>query len=392
MDYTSIRFTNVGPIEDGTIRKDKMSIFMGPNNSGKSIAAKIIHGICQSHSSQHGAPAPAGPAAQLDGDAKSALEFAADTVTMARHAGLRPDDVPTHGKDISSLAVHGADGLKEFDFAAAKGNSPAHHMSLARDRAMDDLKRSIYMPATRAGTAQYVMSILHLFTRMAQVQHNLLNQILGVVKSEDEKIGSGTIPVNPDQLLADPFSTDLARHVAMVIEVITSGLDKRAQDMFGRLFPGAILTEERLGVPSITYNDPSGHRAGIESVGSGIASLLPLVAGIYRIGQGGVYIIEEPESHLEPQRLLDLTDEILRIADETGISVVITTQSDFFVQKILSLVSSGRLSQSDLGVYYFRRTADSLTRIRRIHVEKTGEAEQEMFTKATDSLIAGFSE
>lgn len=70
--------------------------------------------------------------------------------------------------------------------------------------------------------------------------------------------------------------------------------------------------------------------------------------------------------------------------------MVLTTQSDFLVQKVLSLVSSGRLDRSDLGLYYLRRPADSLTRIEKLHVEKTGEAEQEMFTRAMDSLIGGF--
>ena len=70
--------------------------------------------------------------------------------------------------------------------------------------------------------------------------------------------------------------------------------------------------------------------------------------------------------------------------------MVVTTQSDFLVQKVLSLVSSGRLDRSDLGLYYLHRPADSLTRIEKLRVEKTGEAEQEMFTRAMDSLIEGF--
>ena len=392
MKYASVDFTNVGPIEEGTIRRDKLSVLIGPNNSGKTIAAKIIHGICQMDEGRGQQRDPAGAEAPPDAAGATTLASAIAAATLILHAGLQPGTIPTQGKKTSALSVHIIDGSKrDFNLASARGNSLAYGMSLASGADSGGIRSSMYLPATRAGGTQHFLGSIRTLAKMARMQSRLFGQMLSVAASEKEKIGDILPSVGPDELLVDPSFGDLPSYVEAVIETMKSGLDEKAAETFSRLFPGSIRVMGSSGVPSIAYDDPSGHRAEIEHAGSGVISLLPLVAGIHRIEAGGVCVLEEPESHLEPQRQLVLMDEILRIANENGIGVVVTTQSDFLVQKILSLVSSGRLGQSDVGLYYFRRPESSLTRVQRLRVDKTGEAEQEMFTKAQDSLIAGFS-
>lgn len=392
MKYAGVDFTNVGPIEEGTIRRDMLSVFIGPNNSGKTIAAKIIHGICQMDEGQGRRRAPAGAGAPPGAAGARTLASAIAAATLIRHAGLQPDAIPAQGKKASAVSVHGFDGSRrDFDLASARGNHLAYGMSLATSTDSACIRRSMYLPAARAGGTQHFLGSIRTLAKMARMQSRLLGQMLSVAASGKEKIGDIMPSVSPDELLVDPSFGDLPSYVETVIETMKSGLDEKATETFSRLFPGSITAMGRSGVPFVAYGDPSGHRAAIEHAGSGVISLLPLVAGIHRIEAGGVCVLEDPESHLEPRRQLALMDEILRIANENRIGVVVTTQSDFLVQKILSLVSSGRLGQSDVGLYYFRRPENSLTRIERLRVDKTGEAEQEMFTKALDSLIAGFS-
>lgn len=392
MEYARIGFANVGPIAEGTVHRHKMSVFVGPNNSGKTIAAKIIHGVCQAAApGRRRRPAPAGVSLASDKRGRDALDSAADAMTVIRHARLRPDDVPTHGRKTSSLSVHCQRGSKRrLDLALARGNPLARSVSLSRDQGTDDAKRSVYLPTTRAGGAQYVPNTIRMTMGIAHMQSNLIDQIMTAAEVIGEKI-TPAASADMGQILGEFSLGDTTQYIDIMCEVLKDGLDQKAQATLGRLFPGSIQVAERWGLPVITYEDPSGHSAEIGSAGSGVGSLLALVAGMHRVGRGGTFILEEPESHLEPQRQLALVDEVLRTADENGIGVVITTQSDFLVQKVLSLVSSGRLDQSDLGLYYFNRPPGSLTRIQRLRVDKTGEAEQEMFTKAIDSLIAGFS-
>ena len=40
-----IRFRNFGPIKDGTIKVKPLTIFIGPNNAGKSYAATLIYAL-----------------------------------------------------------------------------------------------------------------------------------------------------------------------------------------------------------------------------------------------------------------------------------------------------------------------------------------------------------
>lgn len=391
MKYGSIDFTNVGPIEDGTVHRDKLSVLIGPNNSGKTIAAKIIHGVCQMDERQDRPQVPSGVTMPSDRESVEALSSIVDTMMLIQHAGLRPDSAAMQGKKTSLIAVHGKDGSeREFNLATAKGNQLAFNISLAGANGLDKVGRSMYLPATRAGSTQYLLATMRLLVKMTQMQSNLLSQVISAFKVEKEKASNITPSILPDDVLIDPSLGDLTRYIGPVLETMVNGLTKESQETFSKLFPGSINIMERSGAPLITYDDPSGHQAEITSVGSGVVSLLPIVAGIHRVEAEGTCVIEEPESHLEPQKQLVLMDEILRIANEKRVSMVVTTQSDFLVQKVLSLVSSGSLDRSDLGLYYLRRPADSLTRIEKLHVEKTGEAEQEMFTRAMDSLIKGF--
>lgn len=390
MEYNKIVLANVGPIRDGIIHRDKMSVFIGPNNAGKTTAAKIIHGVCQAAEPGR---RQAGAASTSGKGSGSAIKSAADAITVIRRAGLRPDDLPTHGRKTSSLSVHGPSGQKRrLDLMSAGNNPLAHSMSLAEDRGGGDAGRSVYLPATRAGGVRHIMNSMRAIGKIAHMQSDLLSQMLTAAEAEVRTLRSGSSSADTaGQLLAGSPLGDLEQCVGIMMEVLEGGLDEKAQGALGRLLSGSIQVETRLGMPVVTYADPSGHRAEIGHAGSGAGSLLALAAGLHRVGQGGTFIVEDPESHLEPQAQLAVIDEMLRAADENGIGVVITTQSDFLVQKVLSLVSSGRLGRSDLGLYYFDRPPGKLTSVQRLRVDETGEAEQEMSTRAINSLIAGFS-
>lgn len=47
MEWTEISPRGVGPIEQGTISNNRANVFPGPNNSGKSIASRVIYGLMQ---------------------------------------------------------------------------------------------------------------------------------------------------------------------------------------------------------------------------------------------------------------------------------------------------------------------------------------------------------
>lgn len=100
-------------------------------------------------------------------------------------------------------------------------------------------------------------------------------------------------------------------------------------------------------------------------------------------------IIEDPEAHMEPIRQMKIADEVVRVALARDIRLVLTTHSDYVVHTLLRLVAGRILRPDDLGLYYFRRKGGSPTLVEKIAIDKTGEAEQEMFTEALDILAEG---
>lgn len=72
-----------------------------------------------------------------------------------------------------------------------------------------------------------------------------------------------------------------------------------------------------------------------------------MAAGVRRVEQGGVLIVEESWPRLEPQRQLAMVGEALCAAGKNGVGAVVTARCDVLVQKQLSRASRGRLGRFD---------------------------------------------
>lgn len=178
----------------------------------------------------------------------------------------------------------------------------------------------------------------------------------------------------------------------LIFSAKTDKLNKNVQKLFSTLFTGSIYLDTTQGFPTIVYKDPTGFTTEIESAGSGVVSLLPIISGMYYVEPNGSLIIEEPEAHLEPSRQLKIINALHSIASERKVDLIFTTHSDYVVKKLLALVSSKKMKHSDLGLYYFDRKGSDLTTIKQIPIDKTGEAEQSLFQDAIDELVSEFSE
>lgn len=100
-------------------------------------------------------------------------------------------------------------------------------------------------------------------------------------------------------------------------------------------------TETRFEYPEIYY-ESSGVRLPLHRSSSMVSELAPLVLFFkYVIQKGDLVIIEEPEAHLHPDNQLKLAQTIVRLIRE-GVRVLITTHSDYLVHQINNFI---RLSQ-----------------------------------------------
>ena len=382
MRFREIKFENIGPIRQAAIGRHRLCVFVGPNNSGKSIASRIMYGACQLDPSS-GVQLRLIAGGRFQGEQCEEAARAARSVALVRCAGIRRDDIVSYSADSGRLVLTD-DGKTDTTMVFNRGDGPSRRSfaaSLLGTHLEDAAKNSIYVPAGRTGTVQSLLAIM-------QIKSDLLNSVLrslGERPSAARSNRSGSITPR----LRRQMPEYLEQFYNIVLEAFSGGLGEEGMDMFSRVFEGSIKASAADELPAIFYYDPSDFAVEIDSAGSGVVSAFPIAATMYRIEPGGMLIIEEPEAHMEPLRQLRLVNEIVRAALKRDVSLVLTTHSDFVVHAVLDMVRDRIVDSSDLGLYYFRRNRGSYTDVERVHVNSAGEAEMELFDAAVDALAYG---
>ena len=370
MRLEEVRLENIGPIRKAAIGRHRISVFVGPNNSGKSVAARIIHGACRMglpagteiRIPADGRPCGEGGAGEAAAAASAAAADAALSESLIRCAGMERGDMVSNSADSARIALACGAG-DDIATGAAGGAGPGAALPAAP--ATGAARGSIYVPAGRAGSVPYILA-------GAQAD--------GARSASASPAGQASGARAPEHL--GPFCE-------VVLEAFSGGLGADAKSTFSRLFGGSIEPCARGALPAVRYRDPSGAAADAFSAGSGIAAALPVVAAVHGTEPGGTLIVEEPEADMEAMGQLRLARELVRVAQRRGVLLVLVTHSDFVVHAILGMVRDGAVDSGDLGLYYFRRKRGSHTDVERVYVNRAGEAEMELFDEAIDALAYG---
>ncbi len=388
MKFKELELENFGPVERGTIQRRKVSVFFGPNNSGKSMVSKLIYGIDNTDTEV---------GRVLDTLVKRKVKKTAPRILPeinARRimgiAGIRYDDVITHKKISSCISIRSTKPVK-LKFNGKSNKKLGDYESIFKlYESMESESRisgpCTYVPAGRTGMMQFFVSFVQMKTRFLS---NILN-----VFAPRESAGNGKISNKEMKKLTrgmDRYPLEVEQFFDLILDIQRGGLNADVKRLFSQLFGGHIRMESGYGLPTITYEDPTGFVTDIGSAGSGIIASFPIIVGIYYAKPGGTLIIEEPEAHLEPSKQVEMIDALYTIAQQRNVELIFTTHSDYIVRQLLAMVSSKKIKHSDLGMYYFNRKKRGLTTIEMIDVDKDGDAEQPVFQKALDMLIKNFS-
>ena len=154
MEFGEVRLENIGPIRQAAIGSHRLSVFVGPNNSGKSIVSRIIHSARRIDPSAGTQACPEDSAAAGQGTGgRDAATACADAVLAG--AGMDRSDILTRSMSSGRIELAGRNGksglVLDFGQDALPGKSllPRPPAASVQSGAGE---RSIYVPSGRTGT------------------------------------------------------------------------------------------------------------------------------------------------------------------------------------------------------------------------------------------------
>ena len=120
---------------------------------------------------------------------------------------------------------------------------------------------------------------------------------------------------------------------------------KLAETLEARILKGVVgLNRANTGYPVFTYR-PDGWKNDLPltRTSSMVSELAPVVLYLrHFVRPGNLLIIEEPESHLHPAMQAAFAHELARLV-RSGVRVILTTHSDWFLEQLGNLVRLGML-------------------------------------------------
>src|SRR6185312_9936856 len=244
MRFTQLALTNFGPISSGTISTKKITVFFGPNNSGKSMVSRLIHSISSIGDQEletldryflRSGYNPADLSKKLKG------------YSILDHAGIDELNIITFGKTNCTMELKTKKGIEKFKFDRKIDRRlvrEAYHVRRRFGyRRESEKKVSIYIPAARTGTIQF-------FSNITQMRSRLLSDILesfGNLNVRREESFSAIELKNFVRSLSR-LPTYLEEFYDLILDAQTLGLSPDVQNLFRMIFGGTVSLRKEEGV------------------------------------------------------------------------------------------------------------------------------------------------
>jgi len=369
---------------------DLVTLFVGPNNTGKTFVSRGIYAIIKSCRRE-----------SCDGDRLAAL--------LLNNAVVTPRDLWLVSRDLrGSFSLMLRDDEQRFEV----------EVRYDRDRGLDvdvsgslDMLTALYVPAHPIASlgllqtfAGYAAELRDLMSKLAlqliqvpgeakkpleilkglnsDLLYTFTSSILSVLRplleQRQELIKAISIMFSPTLL-----DLAYALHLAG-----SRGIDERLRTMFRDLFP--LFTYSALGLHHSREAPPE---IPPHLLSSGMLQLLPILCllnlALLQAEQGYrrvLVLIDEPEMNLELQRQMRFAEALLSLAhslhrEGKRISLIIATHSDFIAYSITRWIARNNL-RSMARVYEFKHEG-----IKEREIDEYGEVRLETFSDAVRKLF-----
>ena len=151
-------------------------------------------------------------------------------------------------------------------------------------------------------------------------------------------------PIEQESQAANNFRNPVLREAASRLLSAVLGLELTANPPPDN--PRAVL---------LAVKTPAGVVQSLTDAGSSVNALLMPLHQAASAAPGATIILEEPEIHLHPLAQDNLAEALARQALDQGQQMLLTTHSEQFTSRLLTLVAEQVLTPETLGIYAFAK-------------------------------------
>lgn len=398
---TAIRLVNFKAFEKCAIQLRPLTIFLGPNNSGKSSILAALRLLGQSAESYD--PTPAILLKGIYGDFGTFADVVHGNVRN-RSLGIGIDVITDRPRDdtdaqkssrLTSLDM-------EFKYRARRRQVVLENAALSvngerilkikysekSDRYFIDqidrysfpqkLKRAVpnilylqnFIPRPRPPSvgSQTTPSLTDKWIHSKKLENVLQRARRGAsdVSMQLHRLDYlGPLRAAPQRTY--PFSGERRQHVGQfgehavdifLSEFYRAGGTRTADDRTNEWFRKASVAKEIKIVPisdryfelKVTHA-ATGEEENLADVGYGHSQIFPVLVGGFNCRPGSCFIVEQPEIHLHPRAQTHLARFFSDLL-QTGIQSLVETHSEHLIIGVQELVASGILKPRDVALYY----------------------------------------
>jgi predicted ATPase len=84
----------------------------------------------------------------------------------------------------------------------------------------------------------------------------------------------------------------------------------------------------------------------------GLTYALPVITALLSAKEGALLLIENPEAHLHPRGQSRLS-ELIALAAQSGVQIIIETHSDHIFNGVLKAVAADKIKKDNVKVHFF---------------------------------------